>query len=204
MAKVVNFKVEFISSSGKPEDFPKKNFPEFAFIGRSNVGKSSLINSISGKSGLAKVSSQPGKTQTINHFMVNDQFYLVDMPGYGYAKVSKVLRENWQKFSRWYLTQWPHLLQVFVLIDSRISPQKIDIEFINMLGEKGVPVAIVYTKCDKPKLAELEATIKSFEDELSKYWENLPISFRTSSIAAGGTEILKEYILSTYKKTISI
>lgn len=199
MAKTIQFKAEFKSSAGRPEDLPKTGFPEFAFIGRSNVGKSSLINAITSQQGLAKISSQPGKTQTINHFIINSQFYLVDMPGYGYAKVSKDLREKWRKFSEWYLREWPKLVIVFVLIDSRIPPQKVDLEFLQWLGERNVPLGILFTKCDKPKSKELEANFEQFKKALLESWEELPLMMKTSSNTLEGIEDLKTYIIQTYK-----
>ena len=145
----------FVKSSTAPDHLPADNIPEFAFIGRSNVGKSSLINMLTSKKELAKTSSNPGKTQTINHFIINNKWNLVDLPGYGFARVSQEKREEWQAMIRNYLTKRQSLMNVFVLVDLRIEPQKADLEFINWLGEKGVPLSIVLTKSDKLTKNEL-------------------------------------------------
>jgi len=171
---------------------PKSNFPEYAFIGRSNVGKSSLINMVTQRRALAKVSNTPGKTQCINFFDINNDWHLVDLPGYGYAKTSKSNRLKWMKMIKDYMVNRESLTMVFQLIDSRIPPQRIDLEFLNWMGSKGIPFTIVYTKNDHPK--KNKQNRKAFERELLKTWEELPISFITSSAKnIGGKQIL-DYI----------
>ena len=168
---------------------PKSDFPEYAFIGRSNVGKSSLINMITKRKALAKVSNTPGKTQCINFFDINNDWHLVDLPGYGYAKTSKSNRTKWMRMIKDYMQNREALTMVFQLIDSRITPQKNDLEFINWMGSKGIPFAIVYTKNDYPK--KNKNNRKAFEKELLKSWEELPLSFITSSSKnVGGDQIL--------------
>jgi GTP-binding protein len=173
---------------------PKDHRPEFAFIGRSNVGKSSLINMLTGNKNLAKTSGRPGKTQLINHFLINDDWFLVDLPGYGYAKASKVQREKWERFIADYLTKREQLLNVFVLLDSRLEPQKIDIEFMNWCGEKEIPFAMVFTKIDKLSSSALQKNLVQYKKEMLKYWEALPPVFTTSSESAFGKEKLLNYI----------
>jgi GTP-binding protein len=192
-------KAEYVISSPKMELCPPADRPEYAFIGRSNVGKSSLINMIVSKQGLAKTSGTPGKTQLINHFEivnVNDKdkwekWYLVDLPGYGYAKIGRTTRKTWVKMIADYLQKRDSIRQIFVLIDSRHSPQKIDIEFINQLGAWQKPFCILFTKADKVKQQEVAANVKAFMTELSKTWEELPGHFITSAVKnRGGKEIL--------------
>jgi GTP-binding protein len=173
---------------------PDFNAPEYAFIGRSNVGKSSLINMLCQRKKLAKVSSTPGKTQLINHFKVNNSWYLVDLPGYGYARVSKKQRAKFIEFIRDYLTNRDTLQLLFVLIDSRHEAQQVDIEFINWLGENGIPFSIIYTKTDKNKQSEVDKSINAFKAELMNYWDELPPSFRTSSKTGMGRDRLLSYI----------
>jgi GTP-binding protein len=173
---------------------PDFNAPEYAFIGRSNVGKSSLINMLCQRKKLAKVSSTPGKTQLINHFKVNNSWYLVDLPGYGYARVSKKQRAKFIEFIRDYLTNRDTLQLLFVLIDSRHEAQQVDIEFINWLGENGIPFSIIYTKTDKNKQSEVDKSINAFKAELMKYWDELPPSFRTSSKTGMGRDRVLSYI----------
>ncbi len=181
----------FLGSFSRISQCPKEPLPEYAFIGRSNVGKSSLINMLTGRKKLAKVSHTPGKTKLINYFKINEAWYLVDLPGYGYAKVSKKTRNSFDKMIRTYLVNRLTLSCVFVLIDSRIPPQKIDLEFVNWLGESQVPFVIAFTKTDKQKANQLGKTVKAFYDELKKTWEDLPECFMTSSITkAGQVEIL--------------
>lgn len=187
-------KAVFIGSFVKEESCPSEQVAEYAFIGRSNVGKSSLINYITNQKDLAKVSATPGKTQTINFFKINDAWHLVDLPGYGYARISQSKREEWIKFIRYYLKNRKQLVTTFVLIDSRIPPQKIDIEFINWLGENGLPLAIIFTKADKPKSRELLLNMQQFQKELSKTWEELPLQFISSSEKKAGRENILEYI----------
>lgn len=183
----------FISSYTDIQKLPAKGLPEIAFIGRSNVGKSSLINMLTGRNKLAKTSTTPGKTQTINHFLINDAWYLVDLPGYGYAKVSKTQREAWEKMIRNYLLKREALYCVFVLIDSRIPPQASDIDFINWLGENQVPLAIIFTKADKLKPAELKKNTETFCHELLKIWNTLPPQFITSAEKKTGKDELLDY-----------
>lgn len=173
---------------------PTDGKPEFAFIGRSNVGKSSLINMLTEKKSLAKTSSTPGKTQLINHFDINNTWYLVDLPGYGYAKASKVQRGNWEKFISDYLTKRSELVSIFVLIDSRLEPQKIDVEFMNWCGEKGIPFAMVFTKIDKLSSSALQKNLAAYKKEMLKYWEELPPVFTSSSESKFGREKLLNYI----------
>lgn len=184
---------KFISSYTALEKLPQNGMPELAFIGRSNVGKSSLINMLCDQQKLAKTSSTPGKTQTINHFLIDAAWYLVDLPGYGYAKVSKKLRDNWGEMIRQYLKKRETLYCVFVLIDSRVPPQKIDIEFINWLGENDIPLSIVFTKADKLKAGELDDNVEAFKKELLKYWEELPVSFISSAEKKTGKDELLTY-----------
>ena len=189
---------KFISSFTDISKLPQTGLAELAFIGRSNVGKSSLINMLCDQKKLAKTSSTPGKTQTINHFLIDDTWYLVDLPGYGYAKVSKDKRYKWEDMIRLYLLKHEPLTCVFVLIDSRLSPQKIDVEFINWLGENG----IVFTKADKPKANELKKNIADMQEELYKVWEELPPMFITSAEDKTGKTELLTYIDDIVKNLI--
>lgn len=190
---------EFLVSNTDVTKCPSPNMPEFAFIGRSNVGKSSLINMITQHKNLAKTSSTPGKTQTINHFLINSSWYLVDLPGYGYAAVSKTKKASWSQMIETYLRQRENLFCTFVLIDSRIEPQKNDIEFINWLGKQQIPLALVLTKGDKITQAELGKSKKNIEMRLLKDWEELPPIFITSSEKMRG----REEILAFIEKAIS-
>ncbi|MBO7469110.1 MAG: YihA family ribosome biogenesis GTP-binding protein [Bacteroidales bacterium] len=171
----------FLQSNTNVNKLPKPDKPEYAFIGRSNVGKSSLINMLTGNSKLAKVSSTPGKTITINHFIINNEWYLVDLPGYGFAKRSQKDREMWKKMLDAYILGRPNLVMTFVLVDSRIKPQKIDLDFISSLGENQVPFAIIFTKADKLGSGQLSANIEVYKNELLKEWEELPTMIVTSS-----------------------
>lgn len=183
--------VKFIGSFDRTSTCPKSELPEFAFIGRSNVGKSSLINLLTGRKKIAKVSSTPGKTQLLNFFEINESWYLVDLPGYGYAKISKYKREKWRQMIEHYLETRNTLVCIFLLIDSRHELQKIDLDFINYLGEAGLPFVLVYTKSDKVKEIKLSENIKEIEDALLEHWEELPQRFLTSSVKrTGQTEIL--------------
>ncbi len=173
---------------------PTGNLPEYAFIGRSNVGKSSLINMLTDQKKLAKTSGKPGKTQLINHFLINEEWYIVDLPGYGYAKVSKSAREKFEKFISDYLTKREQLLNVFVLLDSRLEPQQIDLEFMNWCGEKEIPFAMVFTKIDKLSSSALQKNMAKYKKEMLKYWEELPPVFTTSSESGFGKEKLLNYI----------
>ncbi|MEJ8804206.1 ribosome biogenesis GTP-binding protein YihA/YsxC [Pontibacter sp. H249] len=185
---------KFLMSNTKVELCPAPDKPEYAFIGRSNVGKSSLINMLTGQKGLAKTSSSPGKTQLINHFLINDRWYLVDLPGYGYAKVSKKSREEWRRMINFYLQKRENLTCVFVLIDSRHEPLKQDLEFIDYLGNMGVPFAIVFTKLDKQSALKTEANVSAFTKKLNETWEELPPMFKTSSEKRVGRDELLAYI----------
>jgi GTP-binding protein len=188
---------EFTISSPSIALCPKTRMPEFAFIGRSNVGKSSLINMLVNRTGLAKTSVKPGKTRLINHFLINKEWFLVDLPGYGYAGVSKNDRKKWADFIDEYLMKRENLSCIFVLIDVRLEPQKIDIEFINNLGEFGVPFVIVFTKADKVSMTQAEKSMSAFRKEMKKFWEELPQDFLTSS----STKLGREGILDLIEKT---
>lgn len=190
---------EFVASYPKVSQCPKDGRPEFAFIGRSNVGKSSLLNMLTRK-GLAKVSGTPGKTRLLNYFLINKTWYLVDLPGYGYARVSKGEQKALANMINGYFINRQELVCAFVLIDANIPPTKIDIEFINGFGEHGVPFALCFTKTDRIGKVTLEQNIALFMDELSKTWETLPRYFITSSERkTGKTEIL-DYIEKYIKK----
>jgi GTP-binding protein len=185
---------EFKTSSPRADMCPKTTEPEYAFIGRSNVGKSSLINMLTGVKGLAKTSGRPGKTQLINHFLINNEWYLVDLPGYGYARTSKASRMEWQAMINDYILNRETLANLFVLIDSRIPPQKIDIEFINYMGAHGVPLIIIFTKTDKQKQSETAATVNNMKRVLSETWEELPEMILTSSVTRTGRNKLLDRI----------
>jgi GTP-binding protein len=187
-------KAQFVISNTDINLCPKDGLPEYAFIGRSNVGKSSLINMITGRNKLAKISGRPGKTQLINHFMINDNWYLVDLPGYGYAKASKTSRANWEKFISEYLTKREDLLNVFVLLDCRLEPQQIDIEFMNWCGEKQIAFSMVFTKIDKLSSTSLQKNLAKYKKEMLKHWEELPPVFTTSATSKFGQEKLLNYI----------
>ena len=187
-------KATFIVSNSNYRKCPDTGLPEYAFIGRSNVGKSSLINMLTGNKGLAKTSVKPGKTQLINHFLINDQWYLVDLPGYGYARTSRTARSQWQRMIEDYLLKRTTLTNVFVLIDSRIPPQKIDLEFIHFLGTHGIPMSLVFTKVDKQKQREVAATVNGCKNTLLETWEELPEIFITSSATRFGREQLLDRI----------
>mgnify|MGYP003292233608 CR=1 FL=1 len=185
---------EFIISSSDYRRCPDVSCPEYALIGRSNVGKSSLINMITGRSKLAVTSSTPGKTLLINHFLINGNWYLVDLPGYGYAKRDKRQQEQLKKLINGYIFGREQLTSLFVLVDSRLEPQKIDLEFMNSLGEHGVPFGIIFTKSDKLGRGKLTANIKAYLETLSEYWEELPPYFITSSFDCSGRDGLLDYI----------
>ncbi|MCK4922329.1 MAG: YihA family ribosome biogenesis GTP-binding protein [Bacteroidales bacterium] len=187
-------KAVFIKSSQKNSECPNTKQPEFAFIGRSNVGKSSLINMLTGRKSLAKTSTTPGKTRLINHFLIEDNWYLVDLPGYGYAKVSKKDRERFGLLIEEYILKRESLVCVFVLIDSRLKPQKIDLEFITWLGEKQVPFNIVFTKSDKINKKVLHNNLKAFEESLFENWEELPTRILSSSVTKVGREEILKFI----------
>lgn len=181
----------FLQSNTNINSLPKDDKPEYAFIGRSNVGKSSLINMLTNNGKLAKVSSMPGKTITINHFIINDNWYLVDLPGYGFAKRSIKDRQKWQQMLDEYLTKRRNLVTTFILVDSRIEPQKIDLDFISSLGEKGLPFVIIFTKTDKISRNKLAESIEGYKNTLLEQWEELPVMIASSSEnRAGRDEIL--------------
>ena len=185
---------EFVISNTKLSLCPEPNKPEYAFIGRSNVGKSSLINYITEKKKLAKTSGKPGKTQLINHFIINDEWYLVDLPGYGYAQTSKTNRQKWEAFISDYILHRENLINLFVLIDCRLPAQKIDLEFMEWLGEKGVPFSIVFTKTDKLTSSKLNKNLLAYKKEMLKAWEEMPINFSTSASGKMGKEPILNYI----------
>lgn len=187
-------KAEFLISSPRVEQCPNSQQAEYAFIGRSNVGKSSLINMLSGNNKLAKTSATPGKTMLINHFVINNEWQLVDLPGYGFAKRSKKEQENLQKMITGYILQREQMCNLFLLIDSRLEPQKIDLEFMEFLGEHGVPFSIVFTKADKLGKNKLACNIQLYLNRLLQDWEELPPHFITSSETRQGREELLDYI----------
>lgn len=187
----------FISSDVDLSKYPKPSLPEYAFIGRSNVGKSSLINMITGFKSLARISEEPGKTRTINHFRINDSWYLVDLPGYGFAKTSRSMRDSWDKMIRQYLTGRINLMNVFLLVDSRLSPQASDLEMANKLGEYQLPFIIIFTKSDKISARILEQNIEKFKKSMEENWEEVPPSIVCSS----KTGIGKDQILDMIDKT---
>lgn len=185
---------KFIISNTDIKLCPTDGMPEYAFIGRSNVGKSSLINMITEKKDLAKTSGRPGKTQLINHFLINKEWYLVDLPGYGYAKASKSSRNQWEKFISEYLMKRETLINIFVLIDSRLEVQKIDLEFMSWCAEKQLPFSMVFTKIDKLSSSALQKNLAAYKKEMLKYWEELPPVFTTSAESKFGREKLLNYI----------
>ena len=185
---------EFVISNSQVSKCPTTGLPEYAFIGRSNVGKSSLINMLTGKKGLAMTSQKPGKTQLINHFIINGAWYLVDLPGYGYARLSKDGREKLKTMIEDYTLERKELVCLFVLVDSRHEPQKIDLEFIQWLGEEGVPFALVFTKADKLTKGRLSANLEAYKARLLEEWEELPPIFVTSSEQQFGRDELLSYI----------
>ena len=191
---------DYIGSWQKNADMPHTELPEFAFIGRSNVGKSSLINMLTQRNGLAKTSSTPGKTQSINLFLLNKQIQFVDLPGYGYAKVSKDQREVFGKMIKYYLRDRVNLFCLFVLVDLRIKPQAIDLSFINECGENGIPMALIDTKADKLKASELAENKAAIEQALLEVWEELPPFFISSSETKAGREEIWNFIKGTLPK----
>jgi GTP-binding protein len=184
----------FIKSSGTLSQCPDSGLPEFGFIGRSNVGKSSLINMLTGWSRLARISAEPGKTRTINHYLINSGWYLVDLPGYGYARVPLKMREKWLKTSRDYITKRETLICLFVLLDSRLEPQKSDLEFMEFLGRKGIPFARVFTKSDKLSASALKKSIQRYDSEMMNIWETLPPTFISSTVKRTGREAILNFI----------
>lgn len=187
-------RAEFVISNTDYRKCPADGRPEYAFIGRSNVGKSSLINMLTNRKGLAMTSSTPGKTLLINHFLINDEWYLVDLPGYGYARRGKADRRRIQKIIEDYILEREAMTNLFVLLDSRHEAMQIDLEFIEWLGENGIPFAIVFTKSDKLSSGKVDANIKGYKEKLLETWEELPPVFITSSVKKEGREELLQYI----------
>ncbi len=187
-------KAEFVMSNSTVMKCPKPDRHEYAFIGRSNVGKSSLINMLTNHKKLAKTAAKPGKTQLINHFLIDDAWYMVDLPGYGYAQLSESTRKQFQKMIQDYILKRENLVCLFVLIDSRHKPLRIDLEFMEWLGEHGVPFAMVFTKADKLNVTERKQCIQEYQKVMLNTWENLPLAFMTSSEKNVGREELLNYI----------
>ncbi len=183
-------RVAFISSAPNLGSCPKDGLPEFAFIGRSNVGKSSLVNMLTSRRGVAKVSSTPGKTRLINHFLVNEAWYLVDLPGYGFARISHTTRKKIREMIDSYILKRQEMKCIFVLVDSRLEPQKKDLEFLSWLGEKGIPFFILFTKVDKLSAVELDKSLARYKKRLLEQWEELPLIVPTSSKTKEGREIV--------------
>lgn len=184
----------FVISNTEVSKCPQPVMPEYAFIGRSNVGKSSLINMLVAKKDLAKTSGKPGKTQLINHFIINENWYLVDLPGYGYASVSRESREKWEVFIKKYILKRENLMCMMVLLDSRLPPQAIDLEFMDWLGDKGVPFVMVFTKMDKLSKKQSADNIQLYKDEMEKHWDELPHCFYTSAEKKVGRKELLDFI----------
>lgn len=192
MVKITS--ADFVISNTDVSKCPQQMLPEYAFIGRSNVGKSSLINMLTQRKGLAMTSAMPGKTMLINHFLINKEWFLVDLPGYGYARRGKQDQERLAKIIKSYVLQRPNLTCLFVLIDSRLEPQKIDVSFINFLGENSVPFALVFTKADKLSRQKTQANVDTFLEKMRETWDELPPHFLTSSVSGDGREELLKYI----------
>ena len=190
----ITIKAKFKCSSERISQVPKDDFKDIAFIGRSNVGKSSLVNMLTGIKGLAKVSGTPGKTKLINHFTINDSWYLVDLPGYGYARVSKSARGEFSKIITDYVLKCEKLHFLFVLVDSRLEPQKIDLNFIELLGQNRIPFGIIFTKADKLSQAQLNRSITTYKRTLSEQWEELPPMLISSSEKGTGREEILTFI----------
>ena len=190
----ITIKAKFKCSSEKVSQVPKDDLKDIACIGRSNVGKSSLVNMLTCNKGLAKVSGTPGKTKLINHFTINDSWYLVDLPGYGYARVSKSTRGEFSKLITDYVLKCEKMHFLFVLVDSRLEPQKIDLRFIELLGENGIPFGIIFTKADKLSQAQLNRNVKAYKQTLSEEWEELPPMFISSSEKGTGREEILTFI----------
>ncbi len=188
---------KFVKSSAHHKDCPEDSRPEYAFIGRSNVGKSSLINMICDRKALAKTSAKPGKTQLINHFVINDQWYLVDLPGYGWSKVSKAKKADWGQMIEEYLLKRDNLFCVFVLIDSRLDPQEIDYNFLEWLGEKEIPFVLVFTKTDKQSHNQFQSVKARHIKKLKQSWQELPQIFFTSALKREGSQEILKFIDET-------
>ena len=184
----------FVVSNTDITKCPEDGKPEYAFIGRSNVGKSSLINMLTDRKGLAKTSGTPGKTQLINHFLINNEWYLVDLPGYGYARTSRSNRSKWEKFISEYLSKRETLINIFVLLDSRLEPQKIDLEFMTWCAEEQLPFSMVFTKIDKLSSSALQKNLAAYKKEMLKLWAEMPPVFTTSAESKFGREKLLNYI----------
>jgi GTP-binding protein len=190
---------KFVISNTDVSKCPEGVLPEYAFIGRSNVGKSSLINMLVSRKDLAKTSGKPGKTQLINHFLINDNWYLVDLPGYGYASVSKDSREAWEVFIRKYILKRENLMCLMVLLDSRLPPQKIDLEFMDWLGENEIPFVMVFTKMDKMSKKQFSDNMNFYKEEMEKQWDELPRCFYTSAEKKEGRKELLDFISDANK-----
>jgi len=190
---------EFIISNSEVKKCPKANMPEYAFIGRSNVGKSSLINMLTNHKGLAKISGKPGKTQLINHFLINKEWYLVDLPGYGYAKVSKNLKSGFSKIIYSYIEKRENLVNIFVLVDSRHDAQQIDLNFMEWLNGNGIPFSIIFTKADKLTKKNLADNIEAYKQQMLVRWEEMPTYFISSSSSGMGQEDILKFIEETNK-----
>lgn len=191
---------QFVMSNTEVEKCPAPNKPEYAFIGRSNVGKSSLINMLTNKKTLAKTSGKPGKTKLINHFLINKEWYLVDLPGYGYAQAPKAERLKWEKMLRNYILIRENLYCIFVLIDSRHQPQKADLEFMEWLGVSEIPFSIIFTKADKLKVEELKTNLKTYEEKMFETWEEMPGYFVSSAEKCMGKNEILDFIERINKK----
>ncbi len=189
----------FVKSSSKWQECPEPNIAEYAFIGRSNVGKSSLINAMMNKKDLAKTSQTPGKTQLINHFLVNEEWYLTDLPGYGYAKVSKSQRKDFEKLITNYIINRKNLVNLFILVDIRHTPQKIDLEFMEWCAESGIPFSIIFTKADKLKPNAITQNVETYQQKLLETWEELPELYITSAERKEGGENILNFIEHTNK-----
>lgn len=188
---------EFVITSVDPEKCPEATIPEYAFIGRSNVGKSSLINAIANNHKLAKTSGTPGKTQAINHFIMNNTWYLVDLPGYGYAKVSKKDRATWNNFTKNYMRNRENLMCVFILLDARLEPQKIDLEFMEWMGTNRIPFVMVFTKTDKLSSSQWSKNLVNYKKEMLKKWDSLPQIIATSSVNRQGLDQILDLVEKT-------
>jgi len=187
----------FVISNTTHLKCPSPDLPEYAFIGRSNVGKSSLINMLTGRKSLAKISGTPGKTQLINHFIINEKWYLVDLPGFGFAKISKSIRQKWENMTWNYLINRSNLITTFILVDSRLEPQKADLELITWFGEKNLSFVMLFTKIDKLSKRQLLINVENYKKRLSKQWEELPLSIITSAKTGTGKEDILAYIAET-------
>ncbi|HTF04312.1 MAG TPA: ribosome biogenesis GTP-binding protein YihA/YsxC [Bacteroidia bacterium] len=189
----------YLQSCVKVEECPLADRPEFAFIGRSNVGKSSLLNMLTNKPGLAKVSNRPGKTQVINHFEINKEWYLVDLPGYGYARVSKKMREGFDQMISAYITKRKNLLSLFVLLDIRIPPQEIDMEFIRNLGKNEITFSVIFTKCDKLGKQTINKNLENYKKALLEDWEEMPNHFLSSAETKAGRKEILDFVKESMK-----